>query len=227
MAVGYGNPDALGGDGRACGFHDSAVHDASPNTQGLLLALLFLAADIRNHVVDHFRPILEGFAGAGNGLIGGCHHGGRLEGCQCAQRRHIALDRAVGLYGNKAGFGAQTLALMFDNGDMARVDLGNHHGNVRRPAVGRVIGDDRCAGFGISLLQRFDFFLLHIHSTEDQIHLCGKFLHFGRILNRDLLHGLRHRLLQLPSALHRFLVHLARGAGAGCNSGYLKPGMVI
>ena len=41
----------------------------APNLERLLLGLLFLAADVRDEVVDHFRPCLKCLARAGNSLI--------------------------------------------------------------------------------------------------------------------------------------------------------------
>ena len=41
-----------------------------PQAWRLLLALLFLTADMGDHIVEHLGPGLKGFAGTGDGLIG-------------------------------------------------------------------------------------------------------------------------------------------------------------
>ncbi|MNV80832.1 hypothetical protein D3C71_1744570 [compost metagenome] len=114
-----------------------------------MFALLFLAADIRDDIIQHFRPVGEGLAGSGDRLIGAGDDLGRLELFQSGQHRHIALDGAVRLNGDKSGLRAETFALMFDNFQMLGIDFRHDHRNVRRPAVRGVIGDDRNTGLGI------------------------------------------------------------------------------
>ena len=63
VTVGNGDTDALGGDGDIVGVYNLVALDMTPDLQRLVLGLLFLTADIGNHVVDHLRPCLEGLSG--------------------------------------------------------------------------------------------------------------------------------------------------------------------
>jgi len=70
MTVGYGNADALRSDRDIICVDDLVAFDMTPELQGLLLALLFLTADVRDNVIYHFGPTLKGLARAGDRLIG-------------------------------------------------------------------------------------------------------------------------------------------------------------
>ncbi len=63
MTVADGHSDALGRDDGALCLNDLTVLDVTPDSQRLLLGLLFLAADVRDNVVDHLGPVLEVLAG--------------------------------------------------------------------------------------------------------------------------------------------------------------------
>ena len=71
MAVRHGDAYAMRADNRRFGGNNHAIFDVAPDFERLLLALFFLATDVRNDVVNHLRPALKGFASAGNCLIGG------------------------------------------------------------------------------------------------------------------------------------------------------------
>ena len=144
------------------------------------------------------------------------------------QGGHIALERAVGLHGNEAPLGAQTLALRVDDGDVVGVDLGHYHGHIVGPAVGGVVGDDGALQLGVLLLQSPDLLLLHIHGAEAEVHQLRHLLGVGLgVQNDDLLGLLGHGDIQSPAALHGLLVGLSGAAGAGGDGGELEPGVIF
>ena len=136
MPVGDGDADAMGRNDRGGGAHDGAILDMSPDFEWLLFALFFLAADVGDDIVHHFGPALKGFPGAGNGLIGGNDNFLGFQIHERRQGRDIGLDGTVGLYGDKAGSGAQTLALQGDDARVLRIDFRDDHGDIRHHAVG-------------------------------------------------------------------------------------------
>src|SRR5699024_4209434 len=69
VAVRYGDPEALSRDDGPLGVYDPVALDAAPQLEGLLLALLLLAADVGDHVVDDLGHPVKGFARVRNGLI--------------------------------------------------------------------------------------------------------------------------------------------------------------
>ena len=228
VAVGRGHPQTLGGDGRGLGVDDDPVLHLAPQLQGLLLALLLLAADVGDHIVHHLRPGLEGLARAGNSLIGADQHLVQAEAAQGVQGGNIALEGAVGLNGNEPALHPQSLSLGLDDFDMLGIDLRHHHGHVGSPAVGRVVGDHGALVLGVVLLQSLDLFLLHIHGGEDKIHLGGNGLDVGlRIHDHHLLGLFGHGSLQGPAGANGLLIGLAGGAAAGRNDGKLEPGMIL
>ena len=66
MSIEHRHTDALACDGNVVSGNDHAVLDMAENAKRLFLTLLFLAADVRNDVADHLRPVLEILACAGN-----------------------------------------------------------------------------------------------------------------------------------------------------------------
>ena len=62
MAVGYGYAQALSGKCRRCRRYDFIALDFAPDFERLLLGFFFLAADVRDHVIDDFRHCFKGFA---------------------------------------------------------------------------------------------------------------------------------------------------------------------
>ena len=199
----------------------------TPNLQRLLFTLLFLTADIRNHVTNHFRPVLKGLTGAGDRLI--CADVDVLntkseKRCQC---RNIALDRAVRLNSDKTTLGAESFALFLNNGCMIRVDLRNHHWNIRCPSMCRVIRNYRCLKLRDLLFKRADLILLHINSTEYEIDLLADLLYIFRTLNDHVLNIRRHFHIDLPAAFYCISIRLS-GRTRRSNYCYtLKPRMII
>ena len=143
------------------------------------------------------------------------------------QGRHIALQAAVGLDGNKAALGAQTLALCGDDLDVVGVDLGHHHGHIRGKAVCTVVGHHRALSLCIGLFQSLDLILGHVDCTENKIHLRSNLFHLGCIQNYHLLDTFRHGGGHGPAGTDSFLIGLA-GAAAGCSqNGQLEPGVIF
>ncbi len=114
MSVGYRHAQALAGNNRKRRLLDFSVHYLTHNAQRLLLALFLLAADIRNHIVHHLRPVLKGLARPGNCLVGCRDNFLWTEFLQSHQHRRITLDGAVRLYNNKSLFRAKALFLRFN-----------------------------------------------------------------------------------------------------------------
>ena len=172
----------------------------APDFQRLLLGLFLLAADVGNHVVQNLRHGLKGLAGAGNGLVGAGQHLGHAQIQQGMDGGHIALQRAVALYGDKAPLGAQALALGLDDGHVVRVDFRDNHGHVGGGAVGAVVGDHRALVAGVQLLQGADFLLLHVHGAEHEIHQRDDFLNvLFRVVHRHLGQSGRQGAFSWPS----------------------------
>ena len=202
----------------------------SPHLQGLLLALLLLAADVGDQIVHHLGPALEGLARAGDGLIGAHQHLIDIEARlhQGGKERGVALDGAVGLDGDKAPFGAQALPLGVDDFDVVGVELRHHHGHVVGPAVGGVVGHHRALGLGVPLLQRADLVLFHVHGAEYEVHRLRDLLHIRLSVHDNQLFGLLgDGGLHGPAVGYRLLVGLAGGARAGGQDGEPEPGVVF
>ena len=139
MTVQYRNPHTLACDLRKLCFNDLSVLHFSENTKRLLLALLFLSANERDDVSNHFRPVFKCFSGAGDCLV--CRNNKllRSEFLPCCKARSIALDRAVRFYGNKSARCAETFLLIRNHIKMSGIDLRHYHRNIRRPAVRAVV----------------------------------------------------------------------------------------
>ena len=227
MSVKNRNTYALAGNDGAGSRYDNAVLYLSPQAQWLLFALFFFSTNVRDNILYHFRPVLKGLAGAAYSLIGACHYFVRLILHPCRKCRSICLDRTVRLNCNEAVLRAQTFLLEFDHIHMARIDLGHHHGNIGRPAVSAVIGYYRGLGLCIGLFYRPYLILGHINCGENKINLCSHFFNLINIHNNQFLNSLRHGLFQFPAIAHCFLIGLACASGACCNSGHLKPGVII
>ena len=227
MSIEYGNADTLAGDHRACRRNDDAVLNFTPDTERFLFTLFFFSANIGNDVSNHLRPVLKGLSGTGNRLIGGGYHFCRLEFLPGGQHGGIALDGAVGLYGNKASCGSQTLLLEIYYLHVLRIDFRHYHGNIRGPAVCAVVGYHRGFRFRIFLFNLFDLFLCHINGAENKIHLSGNLFHFVDIHNHDFLNRFRHGSGHFPSVTHGILISFACGSGTCSNCGHFKPGMIL
>ena len=140
----------------------------------------------------------------------------------------IALQRAVALDGDEAALGTQALALSFDHFQMFCVDLGHNHGNVIRPTVRRVVGNNGALQLGITLFQSTDLFLLHINCAEAEINHRGQLFGIDICIQNDqLFRFFRHGNVQSPTTCNCFLIRLTGTAAAGGDRGQLEPGMVF
>ena len=92
--------------------------------------------------------------------------------------------------------------------------------------MGGVIGDDGAFQPGITLLQRADFVLGHIHGAEAEIHLPGQLFGVGHsVQDHQLLRVLGHRRVHGPASPRGFLVGLPGASSAGGNGAQTEPGM--
>ena len=200
----------------------------APQLQRLLLTLFFFTTDVGNHVIQDIGESLKRFASAGDCLIGADQAlGYAVILHQRVQGRHIALQAAVGLDGNKAALGAQALALCGDDFQVVCIDFRHYHRNIRCHTVCAVVGNHRAFCLGVSFFQRFDFVLFHVDCTEHKIHLCSNFFHLGSIQNHHLFDRFRHRCFHQPAVADSILIGLACGACRCSQSRKLKPGMIF
>ena len=227
MAVEHRNPHALAGDLRRLRLHDLAVLHVAQHPQGLLLAFLFLSADVGDDILHHLRPVLKCLARSGDRLIGSGHHFLRTELLPGRQAGRIALDGTVGLHRDKSPGGPKPLLLIRDHVEVIDVHLRDHHGHIRRPAVSAVVGDHRRLGFRVVFLDLADLVLGHIHRAEHKVHAGGYLLHLVYICHDQLLYRFRHRRIHLPAAAYRLLISLAGRTRACRHRHNLKPGVVL
>ena len=115
MSIQYRDTHALTCDLRKFCFYDLAVLHFSKNSKRLLFALLFLSADERDDVPNHFRPVFKCLSGTGDCLV--CRDDKFLwpEFFPCRKARSIALDGAVRFYGDKSACRTETLLLIRDH----------------------------------------------------------------------------------------------------------------
>ena len=95
VAVEHGHTDALRSDAqRAVERYDLTllVIHMTEDLERFLLGFRFLAGDERNDVAQHFRPIVECLACAGDGLIGAHDDFARFEFLPRGESRRIGLD---------------------------------------------------------------------------------------------------------------------------------------
>ena len=227
MPVGHRHAQALCGKARTIGADNLVALDVTPQLQRLLLALFFLAADVGDDVIQNIGEGFKGLARAGNCLIGADQHVGDIILAQRVQGGYIALQAAVGLYGNKAALGAKTLALGGDDVDVVGVDLRHDHRHIGGKAVGAVVGNHGAFCLGVGFLQRFDLLFFHIDGAKDKVHLGGDLCHVGGVQHHQLFRLFGHGGLHQPAAAHSLLIGLAGTAGAGCHSGQAEPRVVF
>ena len=227
VAVGNGNTDALRRDDRSACLDDLAVLDVAPDAQRLLLALLLLAADVRDDVVDHLRPVLEVLAGAGDCLVRRRDNYRGLELLEGVKHRRVALDGAVGLAGDEAALRAEALLLELDDIIVLGVQFRHNHRNVGRPAMCAVVGYNGRLGLGIRLLDGADLVLLKVYSGKYKVTRCGNLLHLACVVDDQILDRLGHRGRHFPTITHGVLVALAGASGRSGNGHDLKPGVVF
>ena len=110
---------------------------------------------------------------------------------------------------------------------MLWVDLRHYHGNIRRPAMGAVVGYHRRLRLGICLLDGLYLILCHVHGAEYKINSRRNLFHLIYIHHNQLFNSLRHGGSHLPAVSHCFLIRPAGRAGAGCHCHYLEPRMVL
>ena len=139
MTVRNRHAQTLRGDVGFRRIDDLIALDMAPELHRLLLGLFPLAADIGDHVVDHFRPCLKCSACAGNCLICADQRLFHAVFHQRVQCRDIALQAAIGFDGDKAALCAEPLALCVDDADVVGVDLRHDHRHVGRVAVGGIV----------------------------------------------------------------------------------------
>ncbi len=197
------------------------------DAQRLLFALLLLAGDEGDDVADHLRPVLEGLAGAGDCLVGGCCHLVGLKLLPRGKGRGVGLDGAVGLDSDKAPRGAKALLLIPDDLCVLRVDLRDDHRDIRGPAVCGVVGDDRRLGLCVLLLDRTDLILGHVYGGEDKVHILCNALHIRNVLHDDLCGRFRNGSVELPSSLYGLAVGLSCASSGGSDLRHLKPRMML
>ena len=143
------------------------------------------------------------------------------------QGGHVALQTAIGLYGDESTLCTQTLALGRDDVHMLRVDLRHDHRHIRGHAVGGVVGHHGTLRFGVGLLQRLDLVLFHVDRTEHKIYLRGNLLHVGGIQHDHLFDGLRHGTAHHPVAAHGLLVGFTGAAGTGRQRCHMEPRVIF
>ena len=226
MTVGYGNTDALGGDKRSIGIDNYAILYLTPDLEGFLLALLLLATDEGDDVVDHLGPLRESLARAGNCLICGGNHLIKTELEKGGEHGNVGLNGAVGLNRDKSALGAETFLLGLDNCKVIRVDLGHKHRNVLDAAASGVVGYNGKLVASKVLLHLANLSLGHINRAEneitegcDSVNLCGiKNLHIRKLCG--------HRLGKLPTAADSLSVCLARASCRSGKAGNFKIGVI-
>ena len=227
VTVGHRNAKALGCDNGCRGRNNLTILHTTPYAKGLLLALLLLATDEGNKVIHHLGPLVKGLARTADSLIGGSNNLLDAVLHKGSKKGHVGLNRAIGLYSDKATLGAKTCSLCLDNLKVRIVDLGNNHGDVGSPSVGRVVGNNGNLRLGISLLKRLGLILGHRHSTE---HKVTKRLYSLDIIGGNNLHiknTLGAGVCHLPSAKHSLAILLTCRAGACHNGRNLKIGMLV
>ena len=227
MTVGNGYAKTLCSDDRTGRGNDFSVFNLTPNSKGLTLALFFLASDKGNEVVNHFGPLLKGLACTGNRLIGGRNHLLDAVLKKGSKSGNVGLNGAVRLNGDKAALSAESLLLRINSRKMCVVDFGNYHGNVGRPSVCGVIGNNGNLRLRITLLKLLGFRLGHIYSAENKI---NKLVDSRNIVGRKNLHvhyffgtGRFH----LPSAFDNLGVFFACRARACHKSGNFKIRVLV
>ena len=229
VTVGHRHANALRSKGRCIGRHDLVALNVTHQLQRLFLALFFLAADVRNHIVDHLRPALKGLACTADGLVGAHQH--TLNAVLLVQGEdggHIALQRTVGLYSDKAALGAQAFTLGGNNINMLGIQLRYHHGHIRSEPVGRVVRYHRALVLGILLLQRADLILFHIHGAEHKVYHRGDLFYICLgVIHRQVRHVGGNGFIHAPSAAQCLFVRFTSRACRGCQAHHFKPGVIL
>src|ERR1043165_1051899 len=114
------------------------------------LDLLFLAADVRNDVVEDGQRRDAVPAGAGDGLHGGDVQ--LLDAPLAFDRRDGEREAHRGAVRVRDDVAAAALPLLLDRGDVIGIDLGEEQRDVGAHAVVLRVGDDDAAAVGVVLL---------------------------------------------------------------------------
>ena len=141
------------------------------------------------------RPVFKGLAGTGNGLVSADEDiFDAILLMQREERRDIALKGAVGLDGDEAAGGAETLLLSGDDVEVLRVQFRDDHRDIFGVAMCAVVGDDGDVGFRVSLFESSRRVFGHVDSTEDEVDHLADLLDvvFG-VHDDDVFEFLRHR----------------------------------
>ena len=209
VTVGNRHAEALCRDVGRRSFDNFIALYLAPNLERLLLGLLFLAADVRDEVVDHFRPCLKVLASARDSLICAREHVLQTELSQRVECGNIALNRAVGLDSDEASLCAETLALSLDYLDVLGVYLGHYHGNVGSETMSGVIRYYRALSFSVLLLESLYFVFFHIYCAEAEIyHGCYLLDIRCSVEKNHVLHCCGHGNCHLPAAACCLLIRL-------------------
>ena len=226
MSVQDRNADALRRDERRFRTDDLTALNMAEDLERLELRLLFLAADIRNDISDHLRPVRKCLTRTGNRLICADRDLCRLKFLPCRETCDIALDRAVRLDGDEAALCAEAFLLGFDDLKMLAVDLRDHHGDIRCPAMRAVVGDDRCLGLRVQILDRADLFLGHVHCGKYKIDIRRDRVYLVDVADDHVLYLLRHRSIHFPLSADCLLIGLPRAPAARREDADLIPGVL-
>ena len=227
MAVGHRHAQALCGDVGLCRIDDFAVFDMAPEFQRLLLGLFLFAADVWDYIIEHFRPCFKRLAGTGNCLIGTNQRLFYAVFHQRVQCWYIALQAAIRFDGNKTSLGTKPSALCVNDTDMVGVDLRYDHRNIRRVAMGRIVGHDRAFKLCVPLLKCLNLVFFHVDGTEHKINLLRNLFRICLCIHYD--HGFDafgNGIGHMPLFTKRLRVGLACTVCAGSQNNRGKPRMI-
>lgn len=151
MAVHDRDTVALGGHGDVVEVFERGFGgvDAAEDLCGFPLDLVFLAANVRDHVVEDVHAGDAGVAAAGDGLQGGDGDGAEAAKgvVQRFERHDEAGGRAVCVGHDEAARQAVVQALVWDHRKVRGVDEGHHQRRDWVPAVVFGVGEDDEVGF--------------------------------------------------------------------------------
>ena len=223
MAVEDGDAEAMTGDARPVRRDDLSVPQPPQNLQGLALAFLLLAPDEGDDVAAHFGPRVEVLSRPRYGLVRRRDDLQRLKVAPGGEGRDVALDRTVGLHRDEAARRAQPAPLGLDDLCVGRVDLRDDHRDVRRPAVGAVVGHHGRLGAGVVLLQPPELVRGHVDGAEQKVHAIGHARHVAHVPQHEVPRGIGHGSVEEPAALHGLRVGSTGALRAGGDGRRLKP----
>jgi hypothetical protein len=140
----------------------------------------------------------------------------------------IALNGTIGFDSDKALLRSQTLTLNGDDLQVRGIYFRDHHGNVRGPTVGGVVGYNGALCSGIGLLQGTDIILFHIYRTEDKVNLFRNPYPVGNsIVNDHFFERLGNGDRHFPTAPDCLLVGFSCTVRACCQCSNGEPGVIF